>query len=279
MSDDHLKQKYALSGQQLQAVKRKLASLELVPQPTALRGKVVAFKPLPSVTPSARKKPKPSSDVEHITNPRSQPSAVQAQHMPHEWTCPACGLRQAQQYDECPKCGIVVAKLSAAPQAGPYAARLAERWPKEKESASGTGWGITVGLVAIIIVGIAIFKWSPPANGPAGAPESAGAISERPADVSDDSTDVSEGTAMPSEDLTVFSEGSSEIPEGSLVSPEGPTEAPEAPAAVSKGLTAAPRSPKYETGFVKDFSMQSFGREVVAASRHYPVLVEFYSDT
>lgn len=224
MSDDDLKRKYALSGQQLQVVKKKLASLGLAPQPTAFNGKVAASKQIPRVTPASQKKTRFSSSDSDAKDPRHQPSPPPGPQKRCEWICPACGLRQSQQYDECPKCGIVVAKLDTLGQAGPYGTIWADRSIKEKEPVSSTGWGIVaIGVAALIIVGIAMFKWSSPGKDPAGISESTGGVSKRP--------------------------------------------------------TTVPGAAKYETGFVKDFTVQSFEHEVVAASRECPVLVEFYSDT
>jgi rubrerythrin len=31
------------------------------------------------------------------------------------WTCPACGRPQLQEFDECPVCGVIVAKYKKLP--------------------------------------------------------------------------------------------------------------------------------------------------------------------
>lgn len=78
-TDDHaLMQKYCLSAQGLQSAFKKLLSAGVVTQ----------------------------ADLDRRTPFLERTVEV-------AWTCPACKLPQAQQFDECPNCGIIVSKYNA----------------------------------------------------------------------------------------------------------------------------------------------------------------------
>jgi hypothetical protein len=135
MDESEIKQKFKLSDKGYQSVIQKLSAMAL------------------------SKKEDPYSSV---PNPRQEPKLTQPE-VPITWRCPACGAPQTRAYEECPHCGVIVAKASAMrlqghphPQSHNYQTHAADsglpnRWPV-----------IIVSILAFLLVGGAILKWSSP---------------------------------------------------------------------------------------------------------------------
>jgi hypothetical protein len=66
-----------------------------------------------------------------------------------------------------------------------------------------------------------------------------------------------------------------------MVDPPAPTVEPPPPEVQPPPETGStpPGAPKYVTGVLRQFSSNDFKKEVVEASKTYPVLFQFYSDT
>lgn len=78
------------------------------------------------------------------------------------WTCPACGISQDREYDECPKCGIVARKVSATRLPPPYRTPRHSSYESREEShekipKSGLAF-LIIGAVVIVIIGVLMFR-------------------------------------------------------------------------------------------------------------------------
>ncbi|MGO9121436.1 MAG: hypothetical protein ACLQPD_27980 [Desulfomonilaceae bacterium] len=126
MDDSGLMQKYGLSDKGLQSIFKKLVDAGGLSQ-----------------TKLAERLPWPEKSVEHV------------------WKCPACGKPQSRRYDECPDCGVIVAKVREAPaNAEPDGVQrstiLEEQNEQEGRSSSLKGFLVS-GQLVNFICGVLLF--------------------------------------------------------------------------------------------------------------------------
>jgi hypothetical protein len=208
-----------------------------------------------------------------------------------QWRCPACNTPQAAEVRECPACGVVVAKYVALQDLAGPASEPAPRYMHYAAPSSGTGWSqVVVTIVVLAIIGGAIVLWSThrAKETPriAQLDRKAVAVQEDQGNDSEaadtePSGDNSAGApaGMLSSDPIVASRQDLPAP---VVEPSAPAVEPPGPAAVEppqETSSTPPASPKYVTGVLRQFSSNDFKKEVVEASKTYPVLFQFYSDT
>ncbi len=208
------------------------------------------------------------------------------------WRCPACNAPQSVEMLECPVCGVVVDKFVAhKDQAGHVLSAASPTWPDAGPS-ERTGWTpIIISIVVFAFVGTCLLLWSTHRS------KEASEVSELDAGtqpLQQTATEASQ-TQEDSVDLESVDKDHREVEIGDakdivLFQPPGaaiPQETPERTVAVpreqvpapSEETSAPPEKPKYVTGVLRQFSSTDFKKEVVEASKTYPVLFQFYSQT
>jgi hypothetical protein len=205
------------------------------------------------------------------------------------WRCPACNTPQAAEMTECPACGIIVAKYIAARDKtddglGKSSANLGSDAPGRPNN----GASVLVSVVTIIIVGVFVVAWSVHRSNQKiktaklNKPQfrSAQQFSQAPTPVEE----------TPSEEQSMSIEQSAtgpEAPEATPLTPfpeETTTLKPEDVPLAPPRVEPAPPKPldqpaQYTTGTLRQFTSADFKREVVEASKTYPVIFQFYRDT
>ncbi len=133
LDESEIKRKFQLSDNGYQSVIQKLSALGLL---------------------------KESGPHSGVSPPKHEPKPLERE-ISIAWRCPACGTPQTRAYKECPHCGVIVAKAAAMrsqtypePQSSGYETRnsysgLPSRWPI-----------IIVGILAFVLVGGLLLKWS-----------------------------------------------------------------------------------------------------------------------
>ncbi len=241
MRKDELMRKYGLSEKQLQTVLKKLRAKQ------------------------SAKKSVGGSPPEHTT-PATQVPRDPAPRM--VWQCPACSCRQPQACEECPSCGIVVAKFTANQpneSSRSDATRFLAEAPAVSESSSWVaGWvsSVLVSVVALSILGYAIMKWLDYWDKTSGRTDPM--ESEYAVGVAEQPSRQSRGAGMnrPPRRIAAVEHSEDSGDDG------GDSEDPE-----------SSEETEYSTGFVQEFTVANFQEAVMEASKSVPVLVEFYADT
>jgi hypothetical protein len=202
-----------------------------------------------------------------------------------EWRCPACNAPQAAEASECPACGVVVAKFVERQEQRDHLSSVSPRFPRAADPGGGKGWMQVVwSIVVFAFIGGAVLIWS--AHRAKEAPKIAGLdlrtqtfqeVEGEADQLQEDSSDLESSGIDPSE--VKIEDG-----EGRNLSPERIVAIPKEPAAPKVALpretaTAAPETPQYVTGVLRQFGSGDFKKEVVEASKTYPVLFQFYSNT
>jgi len=209
-----------------------------------------------------------------------------------EWQCPACGRPQESAVPECPVCGVVVAKYIARERQDHSIPDASRTFPLNAGLSQGNNWtSVAVSIVLFAIIGGAILIWAGQ-----GVPEKP----EMPALVlrAQRSHNVQSKIDRPDENTVDQQTSTIKYPEDRIGDPAGPSAAlspmiplPQEPASektspivekISPPVETAstpPRSTKYVTGVLRRFHSGDFKTEVVEASKTYPVLFQFYSDT
>lgn len=215
------------------------------------------------------------------SEPSHQPPAP-----PPQWRCPACNTPQPAEAAECPACGVVVARFVERRQEKEHAARIAPRFKRDAEPGGGKGWASVVSSIVILaIIGGALLIWS--------THRATGKSKIAALDLTTQSFQEVESEADQSqenaEDLqstsTEYSDLKTEEDQGkSLTPPERIVAVPKEPAAPKaarprEAATPSPELPQYVTGVLRQFRSGDFKKEVVEASKTYPVLFQFYSNT
>jgi len=133
MDESEIKRKFKLSDKGYQSVVQKLSAIGLL------------------------KKQDPYSSVP----PPSQKPKLTQPEVPLVWRCPACGTPETRAYDECPHCGIIVAKAVAMRSQGYRELPSSGYETHDAHSDLPTRWPvIIVSILAFLVVGGAILKWS-----------------------------------------------------------------------------------------------------------------------
>jgi len=190
------------------------------------------------------------------------------------WHCPSCNAPQAEEKDECPVCGVIVRKLSARREheVNPSEGLSNDSSPRKKWHA------VMFSLIVFTGLGIGLIWWA----------------KHRVSD----QRHFAETTPVSSDVAVTHHQPPSEEPDSGILPPEdsqaldtalAPQEFSEPPFYNSGSGTQwdsanpdrnAPQpSRNYGTGVLRQFSSKDFKEEVVEASRTYPVVVQFYSNT
>jgi hypothetical protein len=223
-------------------------------------------------------------DVDRLNPAPEVPAeASRGLHRTQQWRCPACNVLQPQEMSECPACGVVVSKFAAHQGQGHPGARAipVSTYHDVNESSGGGGWTYVVwSIVVLAVIGGAVIAWSIHRSGEKAElaelerlrPPSPQAVASRPEEMA--SQEESTSIAYPQSVMESFKNLS-----GDSTSPGGDSKM--SPAQSKPTVAAMPpaASTKYVTGVLRQFNSSNFKTEVVEASKTYPVLFQFYSDT
>ena len=248
MRKQGLMDKYGLSEKQLQSVLRKLRHLQHTK-------KLRTTRPI-----------EPTMDTRRVRRDASPEK---------KWQCPACSRWQSKAYEECPSCGIVVAKFVSGQAddvrpSGP--ARTLEEVPAA--TIAGTNWRMVVAVAVVLaILGYGIIRWidfggkSSPTRTPqyTGFAEQPG---KNPLQTGENRIPQSEIVVKYRSDQQDSVEPEETEQSISITSDEADSNVPE-----------SPEETEEPGGFVQEFTVSNFREAVLRVSRSMPVLVEFYSDT
>ncbi len=202
-----------------------------------------------------------------------------------QWRCPACNAPQAAAVPECPACGVVVAKFVARQGRGPDASMISPRFTGDAAPTGGTGWApVILSIVVFALVGTAVLVWS---THRASEKQKIAAL-----DVTTQSAQEVESEAdQPQETSNDLESTSPDYSEVKIEEEPGRIEAPPPVVALPQERpswqieppretrTPTPDNPTYVTGVLRQFGSGDFKKEVVEASKTYPVLFQFYSNT
>ena len=202
-----------------------------------------------------------------------------------EWRCPACNAPQPAEVRECPACGVVVAKYVARQAEGLHVSSVSPSYTRAADPGGGKGWMPVVwSIVVFAFIGGAVLLWS--AHRAKEAPKIAGLdlrtqsfqeVESEADQPQENSSDLESSGIDPSEVKIEDGEGRNLSSEPTLAVPKEPA-APKV-ARPRETATAAPETPHYVTGVLRQFGSGDFKKEVVEASKTYPVLFQFYRDT
>jgi hypothetical protein len=203
-----------------------------------------------------------------------------------QWRCPACNTPQPVEVPECPACGVVVAKFAERQDQRDHESRFAPRFTRDPDAGGSKGWASVISSIVIMaLIGGGLLIWSAHRATEKASIASLGITTEstqqaeseadQPADTSEDLArvgkeysdlkieDGQEKSLTPPEPIVALPQ------EHSAPKAEPPEESP----------NPVPEPPKYVTGVLRRFGSGDFKREVVEASKTYPVLFQFYSNT
>lgn len=257
MDSSGLKHKYGLSDKSLQSVYRQLLAAGALTEHEVQR-----------LGPGDR-----SSESSHEV-----PKAPQ-------WQCPACSAPLAAEVPECPVCGVVVAKFVARQEQAEHDSVVAFRFAGDSDLGGGKGWmPVIASIVVLALVGGALLVWSThrsnenPRIAAVGAqPESLQEVRSE-ADQARETNGEPETTSIDDPEVTPEEPGGTMVPPDPIVAvPQEPFSRPVEPPRET-GSTP-PKTAEYLTGVLRQFASGDFKREVVEASKTYPVLFQFYSET
>lgn len=261
MDDSGLKLKYDLSDKALDTVCRRLVAAGALTEQEIRRLKRLRGSPEP---------------------PPQIPEAIQ-------WRCPACNVPQAAEMPECPACGIVVAKFTGRQERERRTSAIASKGLRDAGPRDRTGWTpVVLSVLVFAAVGGALLVWSthkakepPKISTPdqvAQSFEEVGTEAEPPAEPSG----ATENESKDYTELEVEASQETMAPPAPVVAI--PQETPDRMVAVPREKAPPPtpprsEQPEYVTGVLRQFSSGNFKKEVVEASKTYPVLFQFYSET
>ncbi len=205
--------------------------------------------------------------------------------VPQQWRCPACNAPQAAEVRECPACGVVVAKFVGRQEQGLHVSSVSPSYTRAADPGGGKGWMPVVwSIVVFALIGGAVLLWS---SHRATGKSKIAALDlrtesfqevESEADQPQENSNDLESTGIDSSEVKI--EDSREI----NLAPAPMVALPKEPTAPKVGrpretVTPAPETSKYVTGVLRQFGSGDFKKEVVEASKTYPVLFQFYSNT
>jgi hypothetical protein len=208
-----------------------------------------------------------------------------------EWKCPACGKAQASEVPECPICGIVVAKYlrrEAQQTSGSTVSRISV---SDGTSRDRNWTAVAASIVVLGLLGASILLWSghrgqgktEMASMDVSSEASSGVRIQK--DQSDQAiTDRHTSNITHAENKIEDTPRSETAPQPLIHPPLEPTFTKVSPPQEMEPLPKVearpkPRSATYVTGVLRHFHSRDFKREVVEASKMYPVVFQFYSDT
>jgi len=204
--------------------------------------------------------------------------------------CPSCNASIFSASDECPVCGIVLSKfVGAQTLADPALAGHADVAAADSDP-SNRWLSVGLSIVVLAFIGVSLVMWAVHRD----KEKWRTATSDAPHAVEevDNTSDISE--EAPNGDVpgeTNYQEGSARnepsettIAEGELEQPQEIKAEPKKQVAHSRQPIQTPPTPpaekgEYVTGQVRRFTANDFKKEVVEASKTYPVMFQFYSDT
>jgi hypothetical protein len=202
-----------------------------------------------------------------------------------QWRCPACNAPQVTEVRECPACGVVVAKFVGLREQGLHVSSVSPSYMRAADQGGGKGWMPVVwSIVVFALIGGALLVWS---SHRATGKSKIAALDlttqsfqevESEADQPQENSNDLESTGIDSSEVKI--EDSREInlaPAPTVALPKEPA-APKV-ARPRETATPAPETPQYVTGVLRQFGSGDFKKEVVEASKTYPVLFQFYSNT
>jgi hypothetical protein len=92
--------------------------------------------------------------------PRTPGSAPRDREGALRWTCPSCGFSQLSEPEECPQCGVILAKLRDQAHSPDQRGDLSVDWEAREETTRATKWiGVIVGLLVCAVLGVLAVKW------------------------------------------------------------------------------------------------------------------------
>ena len=202
-----------------------------------------------------------------------------------QWRCPACNAPQTGEVSECSACGVVVAKFVARQAEEDRLSSVSPRFTRDPDPGGGNSLAsVILSIVVLVLIGGALLLWS---SHRATGKSKIAALDlttqsfqevESEADQSQENSNDLESTGIDSSEVNI--EDSREID----LAPERIVAVPKEPAAPKvarprETATPAPETSKYVTGVLRQFGSGDFKKEVVEASKTYPVLFQFYSNT
>ncbi len=182
-------------------------------------------------------------------------------------------------------CGVVVAKFVAGQEEGHLVSRFSPSYTRDADSGGGASWtSVIVSIVIFALIGGAVLVWSSHrakektnlAALDLRTPSSQEVESE--ADQSQENSNDLESTDIDSSEVKIEDgPGRIEAPPPIVALPE---ERPARQLEPSRETPLPPsETPNYVTGVLRQFASGDFKKEVVEASKTYPVLFQFYSNT
>jgi hypothetical protein len=131
MDEEEIKRKYALTDQGYQSVIEKLSARGLL---------------------------KGDDDGSNQSKPEQKREPVYPED-PIPWRCPACGRPQTRVYEECPHCGVILAKFSAMASQGHVHPKPPHYNANDSDAKRSFRWPIIIlSISAFLVVGGAILK-------------------------------------------------------------------------------------------------------------------------
>jgi hypothetical protein len=209
---------------------------------------------------------------------------------PHEmpepqWRCPACRAPQAAEVRECPACGVVVAKFVARQVEEDRLSSVSPRFTRAADPGGGKGWAsVILSIVIFAVIGGAVLLWS---SHRATGKSKIAALDlttqsfqevESDADQPQENYNDLESTGTDSSEVKIKDGREINLAPGRIVAVPKEPAAPKV-ARPRESATPAPETPRYVTGVLRQFRSGDFKKEVVEASKTYPVLFQFYSNT
>ncbi|MBI4964827.1 MAG: zinc ribbon domain-containing protein [Desulfomonile tiedjei] len=204
--------------------------------------------------------------------------------------CPSCNAPVPTGSAECPKCGIVLSKFAPIEEPA-YSVHLGPVDDSEFDSNPSRKWvSIALSIIVLAVCGVALILWAvhrdkeklrvATADAPQAVEEVAGQSDASEEDASEDqSTEID----ADSEPMTVESqEGVVATGEPEALEParEGPGKEIVHSRAPVQSIPMPPADKgQYVTGELRRFTSADFKKEVVEASKTFPVIFQFYSDT
>jgi hypothetical protein len=191
------------------------------------------------------------------------------------WRCPSCNSPQPEEMDECPICGVVVRKVLSRRELNDY------RPANVETKAQGLSWSaLVMSIIVFVTAGTGLLWWAKhrsPHNsdiiamglnaGKSSGPDASGSSYEDVKEPSDGGDEMGDASS-----ITNLSESASQLEQSPDIRiPQTKQSLPE--------KQIEPVSTKYRTGILRQFTSRDFQEEVVEASKTYPVLFQFYSNT
>jgi len=228
-----------------------------------------------------------TEDEKRRLEPRRSPSkpSHEAPVPPPQWRCPACNAPQTGEVSECSACGVVVAKFVARQAEEDRLSSVSPRFTRGVDPGGGKGLAsVILSIVVFALIGGAVLVWS---SHRATGKSKIAALDlttqsfqevESESDQSvENSNDLESAGIDPSEVKIEDGPGLSLAPERIVAVPKEPA-APKV-ARPRETATPAPEATQYVTGVLRQFGSGDFKKEVVEASKTFPVLFQFYSNT